>query len=209
VSKRVHKGSAVESTSHEKDASILNAIRELADWVAEANELVKAYEAQHSIQWKIGDWFEKGQERFGERKAYSEALRLFSKYKRSTLKDFAYVARHVESSVRTNDLIWAHHKLVARFSSSEYQKQLLDAAFKNKLSVSAFRKFINEKHPPTSKAPKSSTVKIDVDQIASIEQLSKQLNLPFQVVLRELLKQALEGSQTSKRIEDVREEVHV
>jgi hypothetical protein len=186
--------------SQQLDAALADACHDLDAWVADGRPLAEADTAFQSNQMKIGDWFAFGQERFGKKRAYDEGLKLFHNYKRPTLREFAHVARSVPALVRTNDLSFAHHKLVARFKNPEYQKQLLTHAVDNRLGKEALRAYINELHPPA--APKKRpTVSIEDDQRAAIDELTMKYNQPFNAVVRLLLSQALEIQNALQEIE--------
>ena len=189
--------------TQETIAELVTASRQLDSWLAEGRPLADADAALQLNQMKIGDWFAFGQERFGKKRAYDEALKVFPRYKRPTLKDFAHVARCVPALVRTNDLSFAHHKLVARFlNNSQYQKQLLNHAAENGLSKEAFSKYIKELNPPAKpKKPTPATVPIDADQHEAIEALTKKYNLPFRAVVRHLFTLAFDIENSLEQLE--------
>ncbi len=93
-----------------------------------------------SIGFIVGDWINYGESRYGEK--YDEALkRTGLSYK--TLQEYSYVARRVEMSVRTDNLDFHHHKLVAKCKDPEAQRKWLDTAVKENLSVARLRKSMN------------------------------------------------------------------
>jgi hypothetical protein len=92
-----------------------------------------------SLQWLIGDWINYGADSWG--KNYDEMSELTGLEKRS-IYDIAYVCRSVHFSVRT-ELSFAHHKLVASFDNLKMQKQWLEYATEDNLTVSQMRQAIN------------------------------------------------------------------
>ena len=79
----------------------------------------------HSIQWLIGDWLLHGEaNNWGKHEEIADELG----YEVKTLYDYRYVARHVHFSVRTENLTFGHHKLVAHLEASEQQRWLALAA---------------------------------------------------------------------------------
>ena len=79
-----------------------------------------------SIQWLIGDWL-----LYGENNKWGETQKIADEmgYEVKTLYDFKYVAQHVNFSVRTENLSFGHHKLVAKLDAQEQQFWLEKAAY--------------------------------------------------------------------------------
>ena len=73
---------------------------------------------------------------------YTEACERFGREKQS-LKNYKWVAGSVELSVRTDNLSWEHHKLVAPLTPAA-QKKWLKKAEKEGWSVSELRKAIRD-----------------------------------------------------------------
>ncbi len=77
-----------------------------------------------SIQWLIGDWLLQGeQNNWGKHEEIADEMG----YAVKTLYDYRYVARNVDFSVRTENLSFGHHKLVAQLPPAE-QKYWLEQA---------------------------------------------------------------------------------
>jgi len=121
-----------------------------AEWLLVMRKCVRVKEA---IQWVIGDGinfafrqFVEGAPNRGERKLYlmryTEALDSLP-YEPRSLHDFAYVARHVDSSIRIEELSFRHHQLVAAFDQKK-QKKYLSVAAKNKFSVADLNEYIRD-----------------------------------------------------------------
>jgi hypothetical protein len=112
-------------------------LNDYGKWTLQGEELAKKEE---NVRWELADWLASG-EKYG-RSAYHFANRIFPEYKTKTLQDWAYVARHVESSIRNRSLSFAHHQLVAGMLPAE-QVKYLTWAEQQKASVSTLRGRIN------------------------------------------------------------------
>ena len=106
------------------------------EWHDLGNKL--AYVAK-SIGFIIGDWINYGEKLWGE--MYVEAIQQ-TKLDYQTLRDFAYIARRVELSLRNDKLDFNHHRVVAKLEPED-QQQWLAVAQKNDLSVRRLRMSIN------------------------------------------------------------------
>lgn len=93
-----------------------------------------------AIGFIIGDWINYGDGRYGEK--YTDAIKLTG-LSLPTLQEYAYVARRVETSVRTEVLDYTHHKMVAKIKDPDEQKHWLNMATEHDLSVARLRKSIN------------------------------------------------------------------
>jgi hypothetical protein len=107
------------------------------DWVDRGKKLAAA---DSNRRFEIGDWLTEGVEKWN-RETYDEAAEIFSHYTRETLRNFASVARAVETSRRNDLLSWSHHAAVAKFGP-EKQTALLAHGAEKGLSVAAFRDYI-------------------------------------------------------------------
>jgi len=92
-----------------------------------------------ALQWWVGDWLNYGITRkYGETyDTVSEILGMTTK----TLQNWAYVSKHVETSLRREVLSFGHHALVAGMNADE-QAHWLDHAEQNNLSVAQMRQAI-------------------------------------------------------------------
>lgn len=86
-------------------------------------------------QWWIGDWIRYGTARWGER--YVEASRITG-YDVATLRNMAWVASQFELSLRSDNLTWSHHVLLAPLEPDE-QRHWLARASEERLSVADLR----------------------------------------------------------------------
>ena len=79
-----------------------------------------------SIQWLIGDWLLYGENnKWGETAIIAEEMG----YEVKTLYDYKYVAQNVNFSVRTENLSFGHHKLVAHLDAEDQHYWLERAAY--------------------------------------------------------------------------------
>lgn len=102
--------------------------------------LTKLFAAMEgAIQWILGDLITQGDTVYGQ--TYEQIASLMNR-EVTTLYDYVYVASKVEISVRTENLSFSHHKLVAAYSEEDQRKWLLWAA-ENKASVTDLRKKLN------------------------------------------------------------------
>lgn len=90
---------------------------------------------ESGMQFNIGDWFNIGERRWGDK--YRSAA-IATGYKEKTLRDYSYVCRHVQLSMRIDNLTFTHHQLVVALNPDE-QRYWLQYASENNLSVSKLR----------------------------------------------------------------------
>lgn len=98
-----------------------------------------------SMQWLIGDWINTG-DNFQWGETYNLIADEFG-YEPKTLRQYAYVARNVEMSVRTDKLSFGHHERVASMEP-EAQEHWLERAANEGLSISKMRAAIKESQLP-------------------------------------------------------------
>lgn len=103
-----------------------------------------------SMQWIIGDWVNYGDSKWGE--TYDQIANQMG-LKKSTIYDYAYVAGSVHFSVRTENLSFAHHKQVAALEGKKLQRQWLEYAVENKLSVAALKREIEQQRLLANPSP--------------------------------------------------------
>ena len=93
-----------------------------------------------SIGFIIGDWINYGENRYGEK--YEKSI-VKTGMAYQTLRDFAYVAKKVELSLRNDNLDFTHHRVVAKLKTPDEKKHWLKMAVKHKLGIRRLRKSIN------------------------------------------------------------------
>ena len=81
-------------------------------------------QVEGAVQWWIGDWLHYGEHLYGE--MYSQALETTGLELR-TLEAYAYVAKHVRSTIRIVDVGWSLHQVLAPYPSSEQRAWLRKA----------------------------------------------------------------------------------
>lgn len=117
---------------------------EIEAWVDEAawhafGELLQRI--NQAWEWVVADWLAFGDHRYGDG-VYDTAARLFGKSPR-TWEDYAYIARNVRASERSEILPVLAHKPVARFSNDpQLQATLLEIAAEHGLSKRVFESVI-------------------------------------------------------------------
>jgi hypothetical protein len=154
-------------------------------------------------QFAVADWINSGEERF-QKEAYKEAAKLFRQYKASTLKYFASVSRNVPALVRTNDLPFAYHALVARFHEKpEYQKELLAVAVKQQLKLGQFRGYIAIKHPPIKRTAKPSDtfqITFTPELLESVKNFAEAKQEPIEIAIINLVGCALDSAEIKRQM---------
>ncbi len=94
-----------------------------------------------TMQWSLGDWLN-----YGENRLWGETYRNVAEefgYKEKTLRDYAYVCRNVEMSIRIDTLSFAHHQVVAKFHDDpDLQLHWLSQAANHNWSVKELREAI-------------------------------------------------------------------
>lgn len=95
-----------------------------------------------SIQWLLGDWMAYAERQWG--KTYEQVAEATG-YNAKTLRNFAWVAWNVDSSLRRDTLSFEHHKIVAHLSPDAQEHFLSQAAAGNWST----RRLQNEIAPPT------------------------------------------------------------
>ena len=103
---------------------------EIEDWVDERTwyEFGKLLQQMdYAWEWMVADWLAFGDHKYGD-KVYAAASRIFGKAAR-TWEDYAYIARNVKISERSEILPVLTHKPVARFANdTKLQRTLLGLA---------------------------------------------------------------------------------
>jgi hypothetical protein len=93
------------------------------------------------LNWLLGDWLAYGDNReWGE--TYQQVAEQFG-YSSKTLREYAYVCRNVNLSIRMDKLTFAHHQVVAALEA-EAQHVWLTRALENGWSVATLRKAIQQ-----------------------------------------------------------------
>lgn len=117
---------------------------QIEDWVDQRTwyEFGKLLQqADYSWEWLVADWLAFGDHKYGDQ-VYKLAARLLGKSPR-TWEDYAYIARNVRISERSEILPVLSHKPVARFSDDrELQRKLIALGEQHNLSKAVFEAVI-------------------------------------------------------------------
>lgn len=117
---------------------------EIASWVEERTwyEFGKLLQQMdYAWEWMVADWLAFGDHKYGD-KVYTSASRIFGKAAR-TWEDYAYIARNVKISERSEILPVLTHRPVARFANDvKLQRTLLGIAEQYGLGKAAFEAVI-------------------------------------------------------------------
>lgn len=87
----------------------------ITEWL-HFGEAIRRY--TEAIQWCIGDWLNYGERAYGD--MYTQALEA-TDYEYGTLANFAWTAKHIEFSLRSENLTFSHHKEVAPLMPDEQE----------------------------------------------------------------------------------------
>lgn len=122
--------------------------------IAEDNPSFEEWEAlgktlqflEGAIQWAIGDWINYGEGHWREK--YAQALDAFE-YDYGTLRDFAWVSRVFDLSLRSDKCSYTHHKELAKISrqfdlSPDKLRRYLTVAARDALTVARLKALVQE-----------------------------------------------------------------
>jgi N6-adenosine-specific RNA methylase IME4 len=98
--------------------------------------------------------------RYIDRAHYDDALAMWPGYERKTLRQYAWVAR--KSSIRIDDLSFAHHVLVASLPPAD-QQEWLEAALANGWTVAELRRQLRGRRVNTPDLPEGEFATVVVD----------------------------------------------
>jgi hypothetical protein len=120
-----------------------------------------AERALNDLSWRLGDWLLTGEVHLKEG-AYQEAERI-TKKSRSTLYDYARIARAFPAAVRDAALSWTHYKYLTPLEPATQQTMLAEVR-EHKMSSMALRKTLEKRgymecwrKPPKLTGKKAST----------------------------------------------------
>lgn len=115
-----------------KTGLVINGDPNYSEW-EDCGKFLK--QAEKAVQFWIGDWLNYGEKHYGE--TYTQAIDVTGQ-EYGTLANEKYVSSHVETSLRSENLSFGHHKEVAPLIPEE-QKYWLDKAEEEHLSVADLR----------------------------------------------------------------------
>jgi hypothetical protein len=131
-------------------------------WLNVVEQLTKMFESSHRLHIRVmfllGDALTFGEAAYGEE--YAQAIDLTRKVMQlseKSIKNAAWICSSIAPSLRRETLTFAHHEVVAALVPEE-QREFLDQAESENMTVSKLKKAIKERHPTTKrgKARKSS-----------------------------------------------------
>jgi hypothetical protein len=142
-----------------------------SDWLAAGRRLGAIGRCS---QWWIGDWVRYGTARWGEK--YAEAARVTG-YDVASLRNMAWVASRFDLSLRNDKLTWSHHVLLAPLDSEE-QRQWLQRASKERLSVADLRLELRALRNGDGKPSGEAVAARDSDELAVCPHCGHSLSSP-------------------------------
>jgi hypothetical protein len=120
------------SATLSKTAWIPEEEMEHAEWIVAGRRLGAIGRCS---QWWVGDWIRYGNAQWGEK--YVEAARVTG-YDVASLRNMAWVASRFDLSLRSDELTWSHHVLLAPLVDGE-QRFWLKRAAEERFSVADLR----------------------------------------------------------------------
>lgn len=106
----------------------------IEEWLRRFADLRNAHDA---LLWCLGDMLNYGEAAYGEK--YAQAIELTG-YDPDYLRNVAYVARQVDLSLRSDDLRWSHHRvLAAKWITRQDKARIIDQAAKSGMTVQEVR----------------------------------------------------------------------
>jgi hypothetical protein len=118
-------------------------------WEVLITELM-ALEGAH--RWWLGDAINYGEHTYGDK--YAQAIDLTG-ISYEVLKNYCYVARNVQMSLRSDNLSWTHHYAVAHLDPA-MQKRLLQLAEDNLWTTREMQQQVRERTSPQIDTPRAS-----------------------------------------------------
>lgn len=169
----------------------------IGDWINECRALAEKHQTA-TLQWDIGDWFNRcplPDDIAGVPKPYDIAESLLG-IQRSTLYDWASTAKRIPVSVRTENLPFTHHRIVANElpeADDATKKRWLDLAAYEKLSVRELQDRLRDSRNPDNPKPrtKSFIVKLPECLYMTLRNLARGRESTVPVVAAEFLAEYL------------------
>lgn len=165
-------------------------------WIEQGRVLAEKHEAK-TLQWDVGDWFARSPlpTDFPEApKAYEIAEELLG-IPRATLYDWASTALRIPVSVRSENLTWTHHRVVANGlpkADEATKKQWIDTAVAEKLSVKELRERLKSIQRPKVDSTRSFLVDLPQPLYSLVRNIARGRESTIRKVAGGLLKDYLE-----------------
>ncbi len=171
---------------------------EIGDWINEGKALAEKHQTA-TIQWDVGDWFNRcplPDDATGLGTPYEIAESMLN-LQRSTLYDWASTAKRIPISVRTENVPYTHHRIVANAlpeADDATKKQWLELAAAEKLGVRAFQDRLRKSRTPGQpnlNPMKSFIVKLPEDIFTILNNIARGRESKVQFVAAEFLTEYL------------------
>lgn len=132
----------------------------IEEWLRRFADLRNAHDA---VLWCLGDMLNYGEAAYGEK--YAQAIELTG-YDPDYLRNVAYVARQVDLSLRSDDLRWSHHRvLAAKWIERQDKARIIEQAAKSGMTVQEVRQQVQALPyaPPKPRHGKNSAASVSQD----------------------------------------------
>jgi hypothetical protein len=145
---------------------------EIGDWINAGRALAEKHQTA-TLQWDIGDWFNRcplPDDIDGVPKPYDVAESVLG-VQRSTLYDWASTAKRIPVSVRTENLPYTHHRIVANElpeADDATKKRWLDLAADEKLSVRELQDRLRKSRTPDDPRPPTKSIVVKLPELLYI-----------------------------------------
>jgi hypothetical protein len=124
-------------------------------WLHVVEQLTKMFESSHRLHIRVmfllGDALTFGEAAYGEE--YAQAIDMTRKVMQlseKSIKNAAWICASIPPSLRRETLTFAHHEAVAALDEEE-QREFLNQAESENLTVSGLKKVIKSRHPTTKR----------------------------------------------------------
>jgi hypothetical protein len=178
---------------------------EIGDWINEGKALAEKHQTT-SLQWDVGDWFNRcplPDDVDGSPKPYDLAESMLG-IQRSTLYDWASTAKRIPASVRTENVPFTHHRIVANElpnADDATKKRWLELAAAENLSVREFQDRLRESRGaanPDLNPTKSFIVKVPERVYLTLRNIARGRESTVRVVAAEFLTTYLASDEVTK-----------
>lgn len=130
-------------------------------WLKTVEELTKMFESSHRLHIRVmfllGDALTFGEAAYGEE--YAQAIDMTRKVMQlseKSIKNAAWICSSIPSELRRETLTFAHHEVVAPLIEDE-QREFLNQAESENLTVNALKKEVKKRHPNTTRGKARKT----------------------------------------------------
>lgn len=163
-----------QKASFEKNRLTIQETTSVDEWKLMGQALKQV---EGSVQFWIGDWARHGEKYLGkytDPKVYDE-LEEITGLKRNTIQEYKSVAE-ATSCVRTQDLDYSHHRVVASLPEDQ-QREFLNQAVERKLSVKDLKSLVNGPAVEEVEYEEVPETLIETPGLDRCEEIIKEVNL--------------------------------